>query len=303
MSLKLKLIATMFAAICFAMPRLVAGDSVSIYFIGNSVTDTVNYSRFKELVTGLGQEIEIGRHTIPGSPLSWTWQHPEGGNWSEEHGPFLEALSNHKWDVLSLQPFDRQLDGGEDSDAEIGARFIREALKGNPGNALRVLVYSRWPRRDSDTALTFYGRSYAEQWERNYSNPSYDGGNETREYFELVREAWKQEFPELRIDLVPVGDVLFQLSEKIDAGEIPKLTAITDLYSDGIHFYDGQPHGNIGSYLVALTFYATIFERSPEGDDSYALWDIDDPDLAKVIQQTVWEVVREQLGTPDSARP
>ena len=42
-------------------------------------------------------------------------------------------------------------------------------------------------------------------------------------------------------------------------GLVPGLTAVYNLYSDGLHL------NNAGSYLVALTFYATIFGKNPVG--------------------------------------
>ena len=286
----------MIAALLVATTGRNATSQCRVYFIGNSVTDAINYERFARLAEEKSEEVIIGRHTIPGSPLSWTWEHPDGGNWTEEFGPFQQALTTTSWDVLSLQPFDRQLDGGEDSDEVMGANFIREALKGNPGNHLRVLVYARWPRRDSDSSDTFYGRTYIEQWERPYTNPSWDGGNETRDYFQKVREAWKSQFPDLRIDIVPVGEVLARLASKIEQGGIPGIQTIADIYSDQIHFYDDLEIGNIGGYVAALTFFATIFEKSPVGDTTYGLWNIADPALAKTLQEIVWEVVSEQMA-------
>ena len=279
------------AAVFEAAAIAASWAGTSIYFIGNSVTDTVQYDKFLAMARAAESEVEIGRHTIPGSPLSWTWEHPDGGSWSEEHGPFLKALSSRSWNVLSLQPFDRQLDGDADSDAVMGANFIREALKGTPEKELRVLVYSRWPRRDDENASTFYGRSFGDQWDRQYVNPSYDGANETRDYFEQVLENWRSQFPGLQIDLVPVGDVLARLDEKIAEGKVPEIQAITDLYSDSIHFDRKDPPGYVGSYIVALTFYSTIFGQSPEGDETFTHWGIENPDLARALQETVWEVV------------
>lgn len=262
----------------------------SVYFIGNSVTDTINYDRFSALLAEGGKTADVGRHTIPGAPLSWIWEHPDGGAWMEQHGPFLQALTSRAWNVLSLEPFDRQLDGGPDSDAEMGAAFIREALKATPPAPLRVLVYSRWPRRDSETALTFYGRSYTDQWDREYTNPSWDGGNETRDYFEKVLANWRGQFPGLRIDLVPVGDVLDRLSRQIEAGAAPGLSDITDLYADAIHFHTDRPEGDIGSCLVAMTFYSVIFGEPPPSS-APRLWEINDSGLARLLRDIVWETV------------
>jgi hypothetical protein len=276
-----------------------AGETLHVYHIGNSVTDTIKYDRLAKVAEGMGDAYKYGRHTIPGAPLSWTYENPDGGFGEEPYGRFEKALPGFVWDAITLQPFDRQL-SGSDGDRAMGAAFIQEALK-QPENAkARILVYSRWPRRDSEEATTFYGRTYQEQWERSYTEPSYDGGFETRDYFEQVLEAWREDFPAMTVEMVPVGDVLYAMADQIDSAQLPPFKSITEIYTDAIHFDDGGEHGNVGSYAVALTFYATLFKKSPVGDKEFGLWGIKDPALAAKIQKIVWKVV---AGHPYSGVP
>ncbi len=84
------------------------------YFVGNSVTDTIDHTGFVDLAASQGHTQIWGRHMIPGAPLSWIWQHPEDGFQEPPYGHYPNALSQYQWDSLSLQPFDRPVGGDSD---------------------------------------------------------------------------------------------------------------------------------------------------------------------------------------------
>src|SRR4028119_2521289 len=70
-----------------------------VYFVGNSVTDTVNYNALGELAKSRGHKQIHGRHMIPGSPLFLLWEASAKKNGFTE-SPFgyaQEALANHQW--------------------------------------------------------------------------------------------------------------------------------------------------------------------------------------------------------------
>ena len=52
--------------------------TLRVYFVGNSVTDTINYRALAELAKSRGHKHVWGRHMIPGAPLQWIWEHPQG---------------------------------------------------------------------------------------------------------------------------------------------------------------------------------------------------------------------------------
>lgn len=100
------------------------------------------------------------------------------------------------------------------------------------------------------------------------------------------------------IYVIPGGPVMAAVVRAIDAGDIPGLTSRDDLMArdaagavDTIHFND------IGAYLMALTHYAVIYQRSPEGlphallraDGSPA--DAVTPEAALALQRIVWATV------------
>ncbi len=252
--------------------------TLRVYHVGNSITDMINYRGLQLLAESRGRTYAFGRHMIPGAPLSWIWEHPASGFKEDSSGYYPNALKNEVWDVLTLEPFDRHL-VGKDGDLVMAKNFIDLALQKSP--ELRIYIYSRWPRRENDGAL-----GYDKKWLRSYTG-GWDNTEESRDYFEKVTDALRKAYPALskRILLVPVGDVLYELNLRMKAGKVKGFKSVKELYADGIHLT------NIGSYVVGCTFYATLFQDDPKGLPTAPYKDMD-AELAAIIQDTVWQVVK-----------
>ena len=179
------------------------------------MTDTINYRALAELAKGRGHNHVWGRHMIPGAPLQWIWQHPKDGFQEQPFGHYPAALANYQWDVLSLQPFDRHLDG-KDGDLAMAKNFIDLALPKSPD--LQVYVYARWPRQGKDDFDTAWLKKYTGGW---------DNTNETKDYFERLTRELRQAYPKLRkpILMVPVGHVMYELNQQMKAGQVPGVQA------------------------------------------------------------------------------
>ena len=249
--------------------------SLRVYFIGNSVTDTINYRGLAELAKSRGYDQIWGRHMIPGAPLQWIWDHPTDGFQEQPFGHYPKALTGHQWDVLCLQPFDRHLEG-KDGDLTMAKNFIDLALPMSP--ELQVYVYARWPRQGKDDFDTAWLKKYTGGW---------DGTNESRDYFERLTLELRKACPRLKkpILMIPVGHVMYELNQRMKAGEVPGHTHIQQVFADGIHL------NNVGSYIVGCTFFATLYWENPKGLPSEP-YEVSDRRLAEVIQDTVWSLVR-----------
>ncbi len=271
---------TVLLLLCWLLVDTAFGDASTtrrVYFIGNSVTDTIRYRELEQLAAERGKQLVWGRHMIPGAPLEWIWSHPDQGFKQDPFGHYPEALASHNWDVLCLQPFDRHIEG-EQGDVAMAKNFIRAALSKSPD--LQVYIYARWPRKNKDGQLDF-GR----QWLRKYTG-GWDNTNETADFFERLATAIQEECPELKrpVRIIPVGYVMQELDRRMQRKEVPGLSDIGEVYRDQIHLDD------VGSYVVACTFYATLFDDSPVGLSTDGYGKID-PELARVIQETAWKVV------------
>jgi hypothetical protein len=243
-----------------------------VYFVGNSVTDTINYRALAELAKSRGHNHVWGRHMIPGAPLQWIWQHPKDGFQEPPFGHYPNALANFQWDALSLQPFDRHLDG-KDGDIVMAKNFIDLALPKSPD--LQVYVYARWPRQEKDDFDTAWLKKYTGGW---------DGTNETKDYFERLTLELRKAYPKLKINMVPVGHVMYGLNQWMKAGKVPGYNDIKQLFADGIHL------NNVGSYVVGCTFFATLYKQNPSGLPTEP-YKVTDAKLAVAIQNLVWRVV------------
>ncbi len=84
--------------------------------------------------------------------------------------------------------------------------------------------------------------------------------------------------------MVPVGHVMYELNQRMKAGQVPGYKHIKEVFADGIHL------NNVGSYVVGCTFFATLYKENPLGltGESYK---VTDRKLTQVIQETVWKVV------------
>lgn len=248
-----------------------------VYHVGNSVTDTINYNALSQVVQSRGQQYIFGRHMIPGAGLGWLWDHPAEGFREEPFGYYPNALQNYQWDVLTLQPFDRHLDGN-DGDLIMAKNYIDLALRKSPN--VRIYIYSRWPRRDKDGNLDF-----DKKWLSKFTG-EWDGTEETRDYFEKLTFELRKAYPKIKdqILVVPAGDVLYELNQRIKANQVPGYSSITQVYADGIHFNE------VGSYLVGCTFYATLFKENPKGLTA-SPYKVNNPQLVNIIQDVVWKVV------------
>ncbi|HEV7298446.1 MAG TPA: hypothetical protein VGN72_03710 [Tepidisphaeraceae bacterium] len=305
------------AALSAATTAEAAAPSLKVYHVGNSVTDTINYSGLGSLAAQAGGQYTMGRHMIPGAPLEWLWKNQDSGFTEAAYGAPNNAFVNHKWDVITLQPFDRLMtqDDGFGDRATV-SRYVDLALQNPDNKDAQVYIYSRWPRRaefkDANDKVTGYKPfNYQEQWDRKYTG-GWDNTNETRDYFKQLLDGAREDHGQQltkRVLMVPVGDVLYEIDKRAKAGSIPGLSDVSALYGDGIHF------GNLGSFITGSTFFATLYKQNPAGMTIPTTWTqpytaytgsgnfdlpgmADDParsnisaETINLLQQTIWDVV------------
>lgn len=285
-----------------------AEETLRAYFIGNSVTDTVNYSALAKLAESRGLKMDWGRTMIPGAPLQWIYTHPDQGFEQEPYGRWKKALNEFPWDAVSLQPFDRRFSGpcektGEDlGDLALICKFAEMAAKQNP--QVQIYILARWPRITADGKDPGFDKNdydpskpgsgadlstadtFQERWNAPFNANGYDLTNEAAAYFDQLLAAVTEKATFLKKPpmLIPVGQVMAALDSKMQAGQVPGYTNIYQFYRDPIHLSE------YGSYLMGCTYFATFFKQSPVGLPTEPYGNIE-PGLAKIIQETAWEVV------------
>lgn len=285
-----------------------AEEALRVYFIGNSVTDTIRYPALAELAQSRSVKMDWGRTMIPGAPLEWIYTHPGEGFGEPPYGTWEKALNDFAWDAVSLQPFDRRFNSpnaqtGEDyGDLPLICKLAGMAAKKNPN--VQIYIYARWPRitaggrdpafdkNDYDPAKPGSGADlstaddFQERWTAPLNVDGWDQTNEAADYFDQLLAAVTGQATFLKKPplLVPVGHVMAALDLKMRAGKVPGYTSIYQFYRDAIHLSEA------GSYLVGCTYFATLLKQTPVGLPTAPYGNID-AGLAKIIQETVWAVV------------
>jgi hypothetical protein len=287
--LKRLTMATWLLACAIAPTTSTARKTLRVYHIGNSVTDTINYKGLKALAAQQGDEYIFGRHMMPGTPLVGLWDNQDKGFTEQPFGASIHALKAFDWDVITLQPYDRLLEGDRESEFESCSRFIEIALARNPG--LQIYIYQRWPKRPIIGKPKYDGTDkceridYAARWKQAYSG-KWGNTIETHDFFEKLTGRLNSAFGErLRhpVRVIPVGDVMAKFDEAIIRGETSAITSVNDIYVDNVHLNE------TGQYLVGLTFYATMFDADVSEIGTQGYQGID-PNVASVIRKCVTEV-------------
>jgi hypothetical protein len=196
--------------------------------------------------------------------------------------------------------------------------------------AKNFFIYATWP--PAGEALEAGG--FSEFWQKPYEGGVAFNRDFFAQLIEKLNE--RQDDLETPVRLIPTGHVLAALDTRIREGNLPGIAefyehnqpyymksrrnnkgsapfdpeefqpeaGVLNFYADGIHMND-QPHngkdsGAIGSYVSALTIYSTLTGRSPVGltAEPYEQFDAArDQELIRALQQTVWDVVRENPHT------
>jgi len=255
---------------------ILQAKTVRVFFVGNSVTDGINYTALDQICESRGDTHTWGRCMTPGAPLGYLWNN--GCGFTEApFGDFNSALTGYTWDFLSLQPYDWTID--EDVDA--CKNYINLAKRRSPG--LKALIFMRVPRKGEDTHI-LTGEDWNELWE----SPHTGGWNincESRDFYEQLCTRLRSQVSGIAgVYIAPAGEVMYELNKKMLAGQVQGFSSILDIYSDGVHL-----NGN-GSYINGCTYYAVMYGESPQGLP-YAPYGVTDASYAALVQTVAWQVV------------
>lgn len=324
----------------------ISAEKLHVYFLGNSLTGSLTPDRVHQLFQQREVDFQFGIQLSGGKSLirhlnykkepnqnwvCWETSIPKG-NTFVPNDPYLKGqtyrfgfyesgLTKFKWDAVVFQPYGSNL---HDDLIAIKA-FTDMTLKA--GQCQQFYLYSTWPKRqkvkNGEGAFHVNNLDYAAAWEAKYTASSEDTDKQSmnnissRDYFEkliqLLNAHYKDQIPAFRI--IPAGEVLWTLDQKIKKGELPGLQKLIDakskllagldadtsakdgvnlLYADPIHL-NPIPHkeSTLGIFVSGSTVYSSLHGKSPEGLSAsiYSLDDRSDAELIKAIQTTIWDVV------------
>jgi hypothetical protein len=252
---------------------------LAVYHLGHSLVG-------RDMPVMLGQLAPEGHRFNKqigwGASLKEHWQHPdpvlkgyEEENWHESFRPAEEAINSAEYDVVVFtEAVELKHAIQYDQSPEYLALWAQRARAARPD--VRLYLYETW-----------HGLDDAEGWRMRLERDLPELWEGVVLYGALARDENRQP-----IYLIPGGQVIAELGRRVDAmGGLPGFNDLEDLFADNIHIND------LGAYLIALTHYAVIYQRSPIGlprdlvlaDGTPA--DAPSPELALLMQQVVWDVV------------
>ncbi len=209
---------------------------------------------------------QIGKSTLPGSPMSWRWANAPGYGSPDAR----QDISN--WELLIItesvplfeEPYKQEHRDWLRTWAEHAWTY------GNGGDGAPTLLYSIWTNiddRDGDfrTLLS----QYEADWE---AMADYASANLP---------------PEASVYIIPGHRLMIRLYDDIEAGAVPGISNISGFFEDTIH------SNGLGSYALALLHLAVVHHVDPRGlpYTGYGLDPEPSPALAGYLQDAVWDVV------------
>lgn len=187
-----------------------------------------------------------------------------------------ELLGKGEVDVLTLSPIYLPDDGID--------KFVELALKNNKD--VRITVQANWLPWDT------YDPKFKAPAKVDHDEPTIEELKKRHKpYFESIDEyvrALNKTHKKDAVFVVPIGQAVVALREKILDGKAPGLTKQSDLFTDAI--------GHAKAPVVALNaycHYAVVYQRSPVGLPMPAVLKQSKADekLNTLLQELAWEAV------------
>jgi hypothetical protein len=232
---------------------------------------------------GIKDHEMVGLSSIGGSRVIQHWDVAEQKNKAKK------ALRDGKVDVLTLSPIHLPDEGIE--------RFAKLALDHNP--KVRVTVQEFWLPFDLYDGHTKRPKTV------DHDAPTAAELRKMHEpYFQGMDDHVRGLNKKLRKEalfVVPVGQAVIALREKIIAGQAPGLKKQSDLFTDAI----GHPRPPLQA-LVAYCHFAVIYRRTPVGLPVPAVLarSNDKEKLNRLLQELAWNAVTgHPLSGVTSAKP
>lgn len=261
----------------YAQPLSPPEAPLRVFFMGHSLIG-------RDMPAMLAQLAEAG-HTYEsqlgwGAELQAHWgdEPLDGAERENDHPRFRDAhdaMESGEYDALVMTEKVSIQDAIKYHDSwYYMALWAEKAIAANP--EIRLYFYETWHDHAVDGGwFNRIDQDLARYWEG-----------------EIVDRALASDKTDRPIYIIPGGQVMARFLRQVEArGGVGNVRSPKDLFRDQIHF------NSLGAYLMALTHYAVLYGRSPVGlphellDAQGAPVPSPDPAVARLMQETVWEVV------------
>ncbi len=249
---------------------------------GHSLTDPLfgqpwpgQYVNLITQLRGVWAGDDIGKSTIPGSPIWWRWQNEA----SHPVSPKARHDINN-WELLVItEGIPIPTDGGNPPQITPAKQYLSMYVNnawtnGNQGNGAPTLLWTTWTNLNgSEGPWRQTLNTYEAYWEemQDYANANKPTGATP-------------------VYLIPGHRMMARIYDDIQLNLVPGIMNINQFFSDNIHT------NSLGDYAIAMIHYACIFNQSPVGLPNNLMpntpgFQAPSPALASYLQNIIWQVV------------
>lgn len=269
----------------YARPGSVPQEPLRVFHLGHSLVGRDMPAMLAQLAPkGHRYESQLGW----GTTLKAHWEGPgsisgfETENAHPRFRPAREAILSGDYDSVIFTEMVELRDAIRYSDSPTYlSRWARLAREAAPG--VRLYLYETWHSRMSPEGwLNRLETDLDRLWDREFLRVTLSADETVQPIF-----------------VIPAGQVLARFVRHLKVhGGLPGVTSHEDLFARGSDGSVDDIHlGDLGNYLVALTHFAVLYQRSPVGmprelrraDGSAAV--APSAEAAVLMQETVWDVV------------
>ncbi|MEP3332148.1 hypothetical protein [Sedimentitalea sp.] len=259
----------------YASPNIVAAGPQAVFHIGHSLVGRDMPAMLAQMAgqghhydSQLGWGTTLKAHWEPDTPITGFEQENDHPRYRDAH----EAVDSGAYDALVLTEMVEIRDAIKYFDsATYLQKWANAGWAANPN--LRVYLYESWHSLETPEGwLDRLDKDLSRYWDQKILRPALAGLDEQRPIY-----------------VIPAGQVMARFVRTVEAQS--GVAERSALFSDDVHVND------LGAYLVALTHYAVLYQKSPVGLP-YALLRADgspatspSPEMALLMQEVVWEVV------------
>ena len=257
--------------------------ALDAYHVGNSFTWAINPGAIASWAASRATTYNYGYHIANGKNPRTMWEHPDWVDFMvEPYGTYSNALPNYDWDVVTFEPFD--VWDPPTNDAIMIGNFVNLMLSNPDNQSSQVYVYESWPFRPRIGSST-----YSDFWDQPWNGDGWSWTIQTRDYFHQLTDQLNAADLglEKEVLLVPVGEVMYALDQRMRAGDVPGFSSVLSLYLDTVHLTP-----DVGYFVGGTVFYATMYGDNPMGlSIPSSAQSAVTPEIAAIIQRITWDVV------------
>lgn len=267
------------------LPVSYTASADSSYLIGNSLTWDMYVPGLQQIASNFGVSLQPGYHIRTSHSLVYILNNPTDATIASP-SIWPTALPAQTWNFVTFEPYpDPVTPSTLQTDITAAQTFI--GLTPNSSTPAPVFyIYEAWPDQNA-----FLG-NYDAYWNQPIPNDLNQYTLLARHYFDALLQRLTAYYGNtVTIRVIPIGDVLARMNELINRGQFQGASTIIDFYRDTYHM------GSAGRFMAAITAFATLYGRKPEGAPFSLYQQFNDgnvsltPEIAAELEGIVWDVV------------